>query len=163
MGVGATGATLQEVVEASSHPSCPTACTLRGGASIKAPVKALTTFQGGILEGAHGLAASEAARDPSTNRGSHSVMPRRKESKPYLKAMSLSQRSTRLSLQVLMLLKSKKKKMVKMVIIRPQRKHKPQPKIKLSQSRETVPKQRKSPRVKKSTRERGRGGAFWRG
>lgn len=97
------------------------------------------------------------------SRGSHSVMPRRKESKPYLKAMSLSQRSTRLSLQVLMLLKSKKKKMVKMVIIRPQRKHKPQPKIKLSQSRETVPKQRKSPRVKKSTRERGRGGAFWRG
>lgn len=61
-----TAATLQEVVEASSHPSCPTACTLRVGASIRVPFKGLTTFLGGILEGAHGLAASEAARDPST-------------------------------------------------------------------------------------------------
>lgn len=63
-----TVAILQEVVEASSHPSCPTACTLRVGVSIRVPLKGLTTFLGGILEGAHGPAASEAARDPSTNR-----------------------------------------------------------------------------------------------
>lgn len=62
------GATLQEVVEASSHPSCPTACTLRAGASTKASTRALNTFLGGTLEGANGPAASEAARDPSTNR-----------------------------------------------------------------------------------------------
>lgn len=63
-----TAATLQEVVEASSHPSCPTACTPRVGASIRVPPKGLTTSPGGTLEGAHGPAASEAARDPSTNR-----------------------------------------------------------------------------------------------
>ena len=61
-----TVAILQEVVEASSHPSCPTACTLRVGVSIRVPLKGLTTFLGGILEGAHGPAASEAARDPLT-------------------------------------------------------------------------------------------------
>lgn len=62
-----TVATLQEVVEESSLPSCPTACTLRVGAS-RVLLKGLTTFLGGILEGAHGLAGSEAARDPLTNR-----------------------------------------------------------------------------------------------
>jgi len=64
-GASPTVATLQEVVEASSHPSCPTACTLRVGVS-RVLLQGLTTFLGGILEGAHGLAASEAARDPST-------------------------------------------------------------------------------------------------
>lgn len=54
------------VVEESSHPSCPTACTLKVGASTRVPFKGLKTFQGGILAGAHGLAVSEAARDPST-------------------------------------------------------------------------------------------------
>lgn len=54
------------VVEASSHPSCPTACTLKVGASTRVPFKGLKTFQGGILAGARGLAVSEAARDPST-------------------------------------------------------------------------------------------------
>lgn len=54
------------VVEASSHPSCPTACTLKVGASTRVPFKGLKTSQGGILAGAHGLAVSEAARDPST-------------------------------------------------------------------------------------------------
>ena len=61
-----TGATPQEVEGESSHPSCPTGCTLRVGASTRAPAKAPTTSPEGILEGAHELAASEAARDPLT-------------------------------------------------------------------------------------------------
>lgn len=56
----------QGVVEASSHPSCPTACTQRVEVSTRVPPKGPTTFPAGILEGARGLAASEAARDPST-------------------------------------------------------------------------------------------------
>lgn len=65
--VSPTAATLLEVVEASSHPSCPTACTLRAEVS-RVLLQGLTTFLEGILEGGHGLAGSEAARDPSTNR-----------------------------------------------------------------------------------------------
>lgn len=61
-----TVATLQEVVEASSHPSCPTACTPRVGLSTRVPSKGLTTSPGGTLEGARGPAASGAARDPLT-------------------------------------------------------------------------------------------------
>lgn len=83
-----TAATLQEVVEASSHPSCPTACTLRAEAS-RVLLKGLTTFLGGILEGAHGLAASEAERDPSTN---PSVPFRRRESRRLEQLMNQSQR-----------------------------------------------------------------------
>lgn len=61
-----TVATLQEVdmVEASSHLSCLTACTLRVEASIRVLLMGLKTILGGTLEGAHGLAPSESAKDP---------------------------------------------------------------------------------------------------
>lgn len=60
-----TVAILQEVVEASSHPSCPTACTLRVVVS-RVLLQGLKTSLGGILEGGHEVVASEAAKDPSS-------------------------------------------------------------------------------------------------